>query len=34
MQSASIQTFMNQYGISMQLMKVNPAKSSRAHPET
>jgi len=33
MQSASIQTFMNQYGISMELMKVNRAKSGRAHPK-
>ncbi len=30
MQSASIQTFMNQYGISMELMKENRAKSGRA----
>lgn len=34
MQSASIQTFMNQYGISMRLMKVNPVKSAYANPET
>jgi hypothetical protein len=33
MQSGSIQTFMNQYRISMQLMKVNPATSGRAHAE-
>jgi hypothetical protein len=33
MQSGSIQTFMNEYGISMQLMKVNPATSGRAHSE-
>ncbi len=33
MQGASIQTFMNQYGISMELMKVNAAKSGRAHPK-
>lgn len=34
MQSALIQTFMNQYRISMQLMKVNPDKSGHIHPET
>jgi len=34
MQNASIQTFINQYGISMQLMKESPVKSGRAHPET
>ncbi len=33
MQSGSIQTFMNQYRISMQLMKVNQATSGRAHPK-
>ena len=33
MQGALIQTFMNQYRISMQLMKVNPATSGRAHPK-
>jgi hypothetical protein len=33
MQSALIQTFMNQYGISMRLMKENPAQSGHAHPE-
>jgi len=32
MQNGSIQTFMNQYGISMQLMKVNQATSGRTHP--
>jgi hypothetical protein len=31
--SASIQTFMSQYGISMQLMKVNPAGSEICSPE-
>ncbi|MFZ0930478.1 MAG: hypothetical protein WAN11_17870 [Syntrophobacteraceae bacterium] len=34
MQSALIQTLMNQYRISMRLMKVNPDKSGRVHPET
>jgi len=34
MQSASIQTFMSRYGISMQLMKVNPLKTDRARPQT
>ena len=34
MEGASIQTFMNQYGISMRLMKVNQAKPSRVHQET
>lgn len=33
MQGASIQTFMAHYGISMQLMKVSPAKSGTPHPE-
>jgi len=33
-QSISIQTFMNRYGISMQLMKVSPAKSGRPLPQT
>jgi hypothetical protein len=33
MQGASIQAFMAQYGISMQLMKVSRAKSGRACPE-
>jgi hypothetical protein len=32
MQSATIQTFMNQYGISMQLMKLGPAKSGPVYP--
>jgi len=34
MQSASIQTFMSRYGISMQVMKVNSPKSDRARPNT
>ncbi|MGA3115582.1 MAG: hypothetical protein ABSF90_14255 [Syntrophobacteraceae bacterium] len=34
MESALIQTLMNQYRISMQLMKVNPNKSGHFHPET
>jgi hypothetical protein len=34
MEGASIQTFMSQYGISMQLMKVNGAESGRVYPET
>jgi hypothetical protein len=34
MQDASIQTFISQYGISMQLMKVSRAESGRARPET
>ena len=34
MQGASIQAFMSQYGISMQLMKVNQAKSRDVHQET
>jgi hypothetical protein len=34
MQSGLIQTFMNQYQISMRLMKVNPDKSGHVHPET
>ncbi len=34
MQNALIQTFMSQYGISMQLMKVNGPKSGRARPKT
>jgi hypothetical protein len=34
MQNASIQTFMSRYGISMQLMKVNPLKAGRARPQT
>ncbi len=33
MQNGSIQALMNQYGISMQLMKVNQATSGRAHPQ-
>jgi hypothetical protein len=33
MQSGSIQTFMNQYGISMHLMKVNQATSGRTPPK-
>lgn len=33
MQSASIQTFMDRYGISMHLMKVNSAKSGRTRRE-
>ena len=33
MQGALIQTFMNQYSISMRLMKVNPAKSGQAPPQ-
>ena len=34
MEGASIQTFMSQYGISMQLMKVNQANPGRVHRET
>jgi hypothetical protein len=34
MEGASIMTFMSQYGISMQLMKVNGAEPDRVHPQT
>jgi hypothetical protein len=34
MEGASIQTFMSQYGISMQLKKVKQAQPSRVHQET
>jgi hypothetical protein len=34
MEGASLQTFMCQYGISMQLMKENGGNPGRVHPET
>ena len=34
MQSTSIQTFMNHYGISMQLRKLGPVKPGRVYPRT
>ena len=33
MHSATIQTFMNQHGISMQMMKINSVGSVKSHPE-